>query len=287
MKRRVGLFYAALAVGCLGVGVAYAASILSVADFNDGTTQGWNWSGQPTSIAFDEGPSGTGDHALEALANPFMFRIHVQTITNADFLGNYLAADAGQYRVTGIAFDAKLEADPNVADPNAVVDSLELYAVTFSRQQDPNDPNNTLVSQYSSRTGMGVVVTDDGQWHTDLTISLREADLVNFATLRSYVDHFSAITQAGFRHQTAEGPGGESLGNDRFRLLVDNIRLVGTCRADLDDDGDVDLSDLAQLLANYGTASGATYEDGDLDGDGDVDLSDLAALLAAYGTTCP
>jgi hypothetical protein len=29
-----------------------------------------------------------------------------------------------------------------------------------------------------------------------------------------------------------------------------------------------------------------TYWDGDLDCDGDVDLSDLAALLAAYGTTC-
>ncbi len=56
---------------------------------------------------------------------------------------------------------------------------------------------------------------------------------------------------------------------------------------DLDGDGDVDLSDLAQLLAHYGMTEGATYEDGDLDGDGDVDLADLAALLAVYGTACP
>ncbi len=59
------------------------------------------------------------------------------------------------------------------------------------------------------------------------------------------------------------------------------------CFGDLDGDGDVDLADLAQLLANYGTTSGAVYEDGDLDDDGDVDLADLAALLAVYGTTCP
>jgi len=56
---------------------------------------------------------------------------------------------------------------------------------------------------------------------------------------------------------------------------------------DLDGDCDVDLSDLARLLTNYGTTSGAAYDDGDLDCDGDVDLTDLAALLAVYGSTCP
>jgi hypothetical protein len=56
---------------------------------------------------------------------------------------------------------------------------------------------------------------------------------------------------------------------------------------DLNGDCVVDLTDLAQLLANYGVASGAAYEQGDLDGDGDVDLSDLSALLSAYGTVCP
>lgn len=61
---------------------------------------------------------------------------------------------------------------------------------------------------------------------------------------------------------------------------------VTWCLGDLDHDNDVDLADLAQLLANYGTTSGAVYEDGDLDGDGDVDLADISALLAKYRTTC-
>ena len=52
---------------------------------------------------------------------------------------------------------------------------------------------------------------------------------------------------------------------------------------DTDHDGDVDLSDLAQLLGYYGTESGATWEMGDFDGDGDVDLSDLAELIGNYG----
>ncbi len=58
------------------------------------------------------------------------------------------------------------------------------------------------------------------------------------------------------------------------------------CPGDLDADGDVDLSDLAILLSNYGTTSGANRFDGDFDGDGDVDLSDLATLLSVYGSNC-
>ena len=70
-----------------------------------------------------------------------------------------------------------------------------------------------------------------------------------------------------------------------YPYVVDMGAYEYQCDGDLD--GDIDLSDLAQLLANYGTTSGACYEDGDIDLDGDVDLSDLAALLAVYGTTCP
>jgi len=58
------------------------------------------------------------------------------------------------------------------------------------------------------------------------------------------------------------------------------------CPGDIDGDGSVGLTDLAVILANYGTPSGAGPEDGDLDGDGDVDLSDLAILLGAFGTIC-
>lgn len=56
--------------------------------------------------------------------------------------------------------------------------------------------------------------------------------------------------------------------------------------ADLDHDGDVDLQDLAFLLANFGTTSGATFEQGDVEGDGDVDLQDLAFLLSIFGQSC-
>jgi hypothetical protein len=58
------------------------------------------------------------------------------------------------------------------------------------------------------------------------------------------------------------------------------------------DDGDciIDLSDLGELLPNYGITSGMTREDGDVyppgAPDGAVDLSDLGELLAQYGDDC-
>ena len=58
------------------------------------------------------------------------------------------------------------------------------------------------------------------------------------------------------------------------------------CPGDLNDDFDVDLTDLATLLGNFGTTD-VDREDGDLDDDNDVDLNDLTQILSEYGTTCP
>lgn len=77
-----------------------------------------------------------------------------------------------------------------------------------------------------------------------------------------------------------------------FELSANDIVAVsGTyaivgCFGDLDDDGEIGLSDLAGLLANYGETSGVGYHSGDLNGDGDVDLADLAELLEHYGDAC-
>ncbi len=56
-----------------------------------------------------------------------------------------------------------------------------------------------------------------------------------------------------------------------------------TCVADLDGDGTVDASDLAELLGSWGKCAGCPA---DLNGDGEVGPFDLALVLGAWGP-CP
>ncbi|RMF76911.1 MAG: hypothetical protein D6744_11955 [Planctomycetota bacterium] len=72
---------------------------------------------------------------------------------------------------------------------------------------------------------------------------------------------------------------------------VDAVRIVsiscsggGPCVGDLDGDNDVDLTDLALLLADFDCTGGGCA--GDVDGDGDTDLTDLALLLANFEVPC-
>lgn len=52
---------------------------------------------------------------------------------------------------------------------------------------------------------------------------------------------------------------------------------------DLNEDGIIDLADLAKLASNFGKDSLASFVDGDINGDGVVDLADLAKLSTKYG----
>jgi C1A family cysteine protease len=137
-------------------------------------------------------------------------------------------------------------------------------------------------------------------WNDELVVQISNDAGSSWATVESiddrqtwtYVewkvsDYVTPTSQVQVRFIADDSPNDslvEALVDD-FSVTVLVCEETG-CFGDLDGDNDIDLTDLAQLLANYGMTSGAEYADGDLDADGDVDLADLAALLAVYGTSC-
>ncbi len=66
-----------------------------------------------------------------------------------------------------------------------------------------------------------------------------------------------------------------------YHAIANPIWLQFTCNGDLNGDGEIDVSDLLLLLADWGCGGGCS---GDADGDGDTDTLDLLLLLGAWGS---
>ena len=116
-------------------------------------------------------------------------------------------------------------------------------------------------------------------------IFLAPADIAPGVTL-STREILSDGQWTGCWHAELRGPV-ENLRLGGQEFIIDNIvALPCEIEGDIDRDGDVDVHDLAELLANYKTADWVWPREGDVDGDADVDISDLGALLANYGEAC-
>ena len=149
---------------------------------------------------------------------------------------------------------------------------------------DVSDPSNSVqLSHFPTDPAYGVAVQNNFAY---LTVGM--AKLVVFDVSDPEAPHVvkeAGSVVSGAQAVLVDGRYAYVASIAGYGLAI--VQLAEAIPGDLDDDGCVDLADLATLLAHYDTTSGMTYEDGDLDGDEDVDLADLAGLLAHYGEGCP
>ncbi|RMF83042.1 MAG: hypothetical protein D6744_05430, partial [Planctomycetota bacterium] len=117
-----------------------------------------------------------------------------------------------------------------------------------------------------SGSGVGVYSSDDGgaTWIKD------GSDLPNVNIGDLAIDPVRGTITAG------------TYGRGAWRAALPPRTILG----DLDEDCDVDLTDLAVLLSNFEKVNPLPSE-GDIDRDNDVDLTDLAILLSMFDSVCP
>ncbi len=159
------------------------------------------------------------------------------------------------------------------------------------------------------REGDPVDLDGNGAFDDDAYIGRGDAALSAFHADDIFLsDDLMLYFFASLRNAAGEDLGSFGSGGDAFlRIdLVQGCPQPGNsgnyCTADVfpnngdgvwdySQDGDcvVGLSDLSQLLANYGMTAGATREEGDIypdGGDGAVSLNDLSALLGQFNDDC-
>ncbi|MBN2294469.1 MAG: SUMF1/EgtB/PvdO family nonheme iron enzyme [Pirellulales bacterium] len=173
----------------------------------------------------------------------------------------YYDGDAGVYYDYPTGSNTKPDGIDFSEDPE-----FDAVFADFYDQGQPNDVDNAgaLLSPYGTM-GQGGNVWEWNETGTGSSRGTRGAswrdDAISLAASTRGDDLLSAYEHyiLGFRVASVPEPG------------------------DATGDGKVDVSDLGVLASNYGTTSGAEWDEGDFTGEGAVDVSDLGVLASHYG----
>ncbi len=260
-------------------------------NYGDGTFApqvGYPAGSQPRSVAIED-LDADGDPDL-AVANGDTATVSVLLNQGDGTFASHVTYDAGDEPVSIAIADLDGDEDEDLAVANFGNDTVSILL---------NHGDGTFAAQVTYDVGLApysLAIADlDGDGDLDLAVANGGNASVSVLLNRGDGTFGARPTFPVGREpcsvaiEDLDGDGDADLAvandaDDNISVLLN--RSEPTCFGDLDGDWDIDLADLAILVAHYGMIGGVPYEDGNLDCDGDVDLTDLAALLGVYGTGC-
>ncbi len=228
----------------------------------------------------------------------------------------YPLTNAGSAAMRGESVE---DDDGDASNQNSVEEALGelVFSATNAPAQWRQDPDFAIIEQWEFKSAGDYL--DPAQWRVAVAVACSYSQQAGFDVVLAWTDIYGNVVPGDYDGDGvigaadlaafdaylagadgATGIDGDGVVNGEVQLINfgPNFSLFdrdydGVVDADdrpcptgdLDGDGDVDLADLAVMLAAYGLCAGQGGYDpaADLDASGCVDLGDLALLLANYG----
>ena len=223
--------------------------------------------------------------SIQAHYNVDPQRIHLLGQSNGGFMCHRMACEAPETFASVVSLSGALWNDQSMCQPSEPIHVLNIHGTLdpiifwlggyLPPNLTPYPGVETTAAFWAAHNGCSTNPTNLGNFDFDLAVAFSETTRWVYEPCDDPAAGSTELWQttlgSHFPIITAEGSAAI------FDYLDTHTKPVATCLADLTGDGIVDVLDLLDLLAFFGT------DEGDIDGDGIADVSDLLLLLAHWG----
>jgi polyhydroxybutyrate depolymerase len=210
-------------------------------------------------------------------------RIHLVGHSNGGFMSHRLACESTDTFASIVSIAGTMWFDESNCQPTEPIHVLQIHGtidqiilwfggfIFFN----PYPGASVTAAYWATHNGCSVEATNAGSLDLDWFIPFAETTRWVYASCTNALAGSTELWQVwGGQHFIAFSAAGIDA---IFDYIDTHVKQTPSCTGDLTGDGVVDVADLLDLLALFGSA------EGDLDGDGVTAVSDLLMLLAAWG----
>ena len=212
-------------------------------------------------------------------------RIHLIGQSNGGFMCHRMACEAPDIFASVVSLSGAIWNDPSNCQPSEPIHVLNIHGTLdpiifwlggyLPPNLNPYPSAETTAAYWASHNACASTPTNLGSINFDLAVPFAETTRWSFEQCSDPSAGSIELweTTLGSHFPIISSEGTQAI----FNYLNTHTKPVTSCLGDLTGDGLVNVADLLDLLAFFGTAQG------DIDGDGVAAVSDLLVLLAAWG----